>query len=289
MKVLVIGGTGFTGSYVVSRLLQRNIQVRCLVRSTSDVSSLPVNQIELVYGDLDDQSSVEKALFETDALVNIASLGFGHAPMIVQACLLAGVRRAVFVSTTAIFTSLNAGSKKARVAAEEAIQKSDLVYTIIRPTMIYGSSRDRNMCRLIHYLRRFRIFPIIGTGRNLQQPVYVDDVAGAVVDALLSEKTLNQSYNIAGANSLTFNQVIDTVSALLNRSVYKLHIPVAPVIGGLGMAERLSISLPIKVEQIQRLNEDKVFDYTAAQEDFGYHPRTFHEGISLELHEMGIL
>ena len=116
MKVLVTGATGFTGSYVVPLLLQQDAQVRCLVRTSSDTSVLPVSRIELAYGDLENRTSIEQALHGIDVLVNIASLGFGHAPNIVNAAVAAGVQRAIFISTTAIFTTLNATSKSVRRA-----------------------------------------------------------------------------------------------------------------------------------------------------------------------------
>ncbi|HMV30162.1 MAG TPA: NAD(P)H-binding protein, partial [Anaerolineales bacterium] len=148
MKVLVTGGTGFTGSRLIPLLLKNGIQVRALVRPTSNRSPLSVLTVEWVTGDLADAESFTAALRGVDALVNIASLGFGHAESIVRAAKEAGVKRGLFISTTAIFTQLNAGSKSIRLAAEEAIQASGLEYTILRPTMIYGSPRDRNMWRL---------------------------------------------------------------------------------------------------------------------------------------------
>ncbi len=105
-----------------------------------------------------------------DALVNIASLGFGHAGSVIQATKEAGIRRAIFISTTAIYTQLDAKSKSIRLAAEQAIQTSGLEYTILRPTMIYGSRRDRNMWRLIRFLRVSPVAPVFGDGNYLQQP-----------------------------------------------------------------------------------------------------------------------
>lgn len=286
MKVLVTGATGFTGSYVVPLLLQQGADVRCLVRMSSNTSLLPTDKIELTYGDLEDQVSIEQALEGIDVLVNIASLGFGHAPHIVNAAITTHVQRAIFISTTAIFTSLNAPSKSVRLAAEKTVCESGLAYTILRPTMIYGSSRDRNMCRLIRYLQRWRAIPIFGNGEYLQQPVYVGDVATAVIQCLAKEQTVNESYNISGATALTYNQVIDTVCTLMKREVRKIHLPVAPVVAMLTAWERFSLPTPIKAEQILRLNEHKAFDYDDATKDFGYQPHSFAEGISLELEEM---
>src|SRR5439155_25711459 len=117
-----------------------------------------------VGGDLDDPDSVDAvfAASQAEALVNLASLGFGHAPTIVAAAEEAGLRRAVFVSTTAIFTTLEARSKAVRQAAEDTVTASSLHWTIVRPTMIYGGPDDRNMARLLQLLRRFPVVPLPG-------------------------------------------------------------------------------------------------------------------------------
>lgn len=283
MKVLVTGATGFTGSRVVPLLLDSGYEVRCFVRETSDrlpLSSLP---IEWAIGDLSAPQTFTSALRGVDALVNIASLGFGHAESILRSAKEAGVKRGLFISTTAIFTQLNAGSKSTRLAAEEAIHASGLDYTILRPTMIYGSKRDRNMWRLIRLLRLSPVMPIFGDGESLQQPIFVDDVAQAVLLALQTNDTIGRSYNIAGKEPLTYNQVIDTVASALGKRVWKLHLPYMPIVRLLQFTERIRIRLPIKAEQVLRLNENKAFSYEEAQRDFGFSPRSCADGIRSEI------
>ena len=283
MKVLVTGATGFTGSRVVPLLLQNGYQVRCFVRETSDRSPLSALTVEWVTGDLSNPEALTSALRGVDALVNIASLGFGHADSVLRSAREAGVRRGIFISTTAIFTQLNAGSKSVRLAAENAIKASGLDYTILRPTMIYGSPRDRNMWRLIRLLKITPIMPIFGDGESLQQPIFVDDVAQAVLLALRTDAAIGKSYNIAGKDPLTYNQVIDTVAAALGRRIWKLHLPYRMIVRALQFTERIGLRLPIKAEQVLRLNEDKLFSYEEAQRDFGFSPRSFEEGVGVEV------
>lgn len=283
MKIFITGATGFTGSRVVPLLLKNGFEVRCLYRASSDRSLLDGLDIDWVLGDVSDTESLTSAMQGTDALVNIASLGFGHADSIIRGAKDAGIQRAIFISTTAIFTQLNAPSKKIRVAAELAIETSGLKYTILRPTMIYGSPRDRNMWRLIKFMRLSPIVPIFGDGLYLQQPIYVDDVASAVLGCLKSDVTIGKSYNIAGKHALTYNEVIDTISKAMNKRVWKLHIPSKPVVGLLKLFEKIHIPFPIKAEQVLRLNENKDFSYAEASKDFGFSPLSFEEGMGIEL------
>lgn len=285
MRIFVTGGTGFTGSRLVPLLLKNGYQVRCLYRPASDRSLLLRGQpeIEWVQGDLSDTRALTTSMQGTDALVNIASLGFGHADSVISAAKKAGIQRAIFISTTAIFTQLNAPSKKVRVAAELAIETSGLKYTILRPTMIYGSDRDRNMWRLIRFMRYSPVIPVFGEGKYLQQPIHVDDVTQAVLGCLKSDQTACKSYNIAGKQPLTYNQVIDTIANQMNKRVWKLHVPSKPVVALLTFIERRRIPFPIKAEQVLRLNENKDFSYTGAQKDFGFSPLSFEEGIETEL------
>ncbi|HMV29385.1 MAG TPA: NAD-dependent epimerase/dehydratase family protein, partial [Anaerolineales bacterium] len=152
-----------------------------------------------------------------------------------------------------------------------------------RPTMIYGSPRDRNMWRLIRLLRITPIMPIFGDGESLQQPIFVDDVAQAVLLALQNDVTIRKSYNIAGKDPLTYNQVIDIVASTLGKRVWKLHLPYMPIVRALQFTERMRLRLPIKAEQVLRLNEDKSFSYEDAKRDFGFTSRSFEEGIRAEV------
>jgi uncharacterized protein YbjT (DUF2867 family) len=283
MKALVIGGTGFTGSYVVPRLLQAGYEVTCLVRQTSDRSHLPGKYVDFVEGSLEDVESLTRAMQRHDTLVCIASLGFGHAPGLVRAAEDAAIRRAIFISTTALFTQIPAKSKAVRLAAEAAIVHSTLPYTILRPTMIYGSDRDRNMMRLIRFLQRSPVIPVAGSGQRLMQPIYVDDVARAVVSALKTQVTLRRTYNIAGARPLTLDEIIDTICRILGRRVRKLHVPLGPIAAALHAFERLHLPFPIRAEQILRLNEDKAFAWDDAARDFGFDPISLEEGIAREI------
>lgn len=287
MRVLLVGGTGFVGCEVVPLLAAQGHQVRCFLRPTSNRGLLPSVPLEVVCGDLRDGGSLEQAAKGSDAVVHITNLLWSNMEEVTTVYSRSGIARAVFISTTAIYTSIHPENRKARLGAESSIIRMGADFTILRPTMIYGNARDRNMCRLIRYLRRWTLIPVFGNGEALQQPVYVGDVAAAVVRCLDSPQTRNKAYNIPGAKALTYNEVLDTVAEALGRGVRKLHFPTKPAVAFLAGLERWGVSTPIKAAQLVRLNENKVFDYSEAQRDFDYRPLGFADGIRLQLRRMG--
>ncbi len=280
--LLLTGATGFLGEFVLKELIDKGYDVTCFVRKTSNLNIINELNVKYIYGELDDYASICKALEGKDALINIASMGFGHAPNIINSCKQMNVKRAVFVSTTGIFTKLNPDSKAIRLEAERLIKESGLDYTIIRPTMIYGTPRDRNMWRLVRYLKKISILPILGDGTYLQQPVYVKDLANAIIKAYESPISVKKEYNISGARALTYNEVIDLTAKALGKKVIKMHVPIKLSYNLLKVYEKVSKKPILKAEQVLRLNENKAFSHEEATADFGYNPLGFEEGIMLE-------
>jgi nucleoside-diphosphate-sugar epimerase len=284
MRVVLTGGSGFLGSHAIPLLVAQGHSVAALARSDSAADRVRQLGAEPVVGDLDDAASVSRGFEEAraGALVNIASLGFGHAPVIVGAAEGAGIRRAIFVSTTAIATKLNAQSKTVRLAAEATIHASGLDWTILRPTMIYGTPADRNMARLLRLLRRSPVVPVPGRGDTLQQPVHVADAAAAVVAALGSDVTIKRTYDIAGPEPLTFRQIIETAAAAVDRTPRIVRLPLGIAIAATRQYEKRVARPRLRAEQLERLAEDKAFDISPARLDLGYTPRSFAQGMAEE-------
>lgn len=286
MTLLLVGGTGFLGAEVARRLVGRT-DLAVLARASSDTSVLP-GGVPIRAGDLDDPASVRTALEGVQSVVYCASMGFGHIPAFVELLERAVVRRALFVSTTAIFTTLPAPSRALRMAAEEAVQHSRLDWTILRPTMIYGGRRDRNVARLLRFLKRSPVFPLFGNGRALHQPVFVQDLADGVMRAFDAGGTVGHAYNLAGAAPLPYEALVRTAAGALGRQVWLPRIPLRIALASARALERLPVRTPVRAEQVLRLAEDKAFDYAEAVRDFGFRTRTFAEGVKIEAAALGL-
>jgi uncharacterized protein YbjT (DUF2867 family) len=286
---MVTGGSGFLGGYVLQEAARRGHQVVALARSEAAAGAVTALGARPAAGDINDVRSLERAFKGAgcETLVNLASLGFGHASAIIAAAERAGMRRAVFVSTTAVTTELAVTSKRVRLAAEQSIRASALDWTILRPTMIYGDPGDRNLSRLLALLLRTPVLPVPG-GRHLQQPVHAADVAAAVLTAAERPATAGHSYDIAGPHPLTFAELLRTSARAVASRTRFVPVPLLPVIAAARGYELLSRSPRIRAEQVRRLAEDKSFAIDEAVRDLDYAPRSFADGIRAEARAMGL-
>jgi nucleoside-diphosphate-sugar epimerase len=155
--------------------------------------------------------------------------------------------------------------------------------------MIYGSARDRNISRLLRFLRRAPVYPLFGDGRALHQPTYVQDLADAVVAALESPNTVRRAYNVAGAAPLSYADLVRTAARAIGREVRLVRVPQRLALATARLASVLPIPRPVTPEQVLRLVEDKAFDYTDAARDFGFRTRTFADGVRLEAIALGLV
>jgi uncharacterized protein YbjT (DUF2867 family) len=283
---VVTGATGFTGPFVVRALRARfpELPIRCVVRETSRTDAIRLPDVTTAVADLRDPDALFAAFDGADTLVNVASLGFDWTDNVISTARRARIERGVFVSTTAILTKLAVASKPVRERGESLVRESGLAWTILRPTMIYGTPADRNIARLIRFVERSPLVPVPAP-RALQQPIHVEDVASAVAAVVDRPVTIGRTYNISGREALTLKRLVDEVALGLDRRRLVLPVPLWPVKATLSAWSRVARP-PITVEQVRRIEEDKSFAYTDAARDFGFAPRDFRTGVRAEIAQM---
>ena len=149
--------------------------------------------------------------------------------------------------------------------------------------MIFGTPEDRNIIKLIKWINKYPIIPIPGNGSALQRPIYVKDLSWAVVESILSKKTIKKIINISGKDYISYISIIKTIENKMRRNIIKLHINKTFSILICRLFEFLKLPFPLKAEQIRRINENKLFVNNDAINLIKYSPIKFDKAIKEEI------
>jgi len=241
--LLLTGATGSIGSRLLPLLLERGEDVRCLVREPRRLGERRVD-VQIALGDLGEMSDpylVRQALRGVDTVVHLAATIRDQPPhrieelnglatvRLLRAAERSGVRRFVF------FSALNASAAqrtrffRAKWLAERAVASSPLTTSVFAPSVVYDHSDP-----WITLLRRFSFLPVLpvsGEGKARFQPIWAADVARCVVAALAAEP--RDRYELAGPETLSYDEMSDLVSRLAGRPRPLVHIPLPLVRAGL--------------------------------------------------------
>ncbi len=294
MRILLTGATGHSGRWFIKRLAKEGFdgELVCIVREGRDLYHLKESGLNftVVNCPVEDVDQLEIAMQGVDIVLHIAGIQVSN--YIMEAVLANQIEWTILVHTTGRYSRYKSASAE-YIRIEDQILKDRTrgLYknvTIVRPTMIYGSTMDANMHKLILYLNKHKFFPLFGKGRNLMQPVHARDLGNAYYDIISKpETTKNKEYNLPGREALPYRDIINTVSKLLQSKNIIIQIPLglsifaARVYNGLFGDKAI-----ITVEQVLRMQEHKDFSYEKAFRDFGYDPISFEQGISEEIADM---
>jgi NADH dehydrogenase len=164
----------------------------------------------------------------------------------------AGVERAVFFSSNNVAVDPGDPIYAALAEAEREALAILPQATILRPTLIYGERRLPTLPRLMRLMRRTPVFPVPGSGRALQQPVFHKDLARAAAAALLLEEAVGKIYAIGGPDQLSLAALYRAVARAAGGPQVILPTPVWL----LNLARRF-VSVPLDAAQLKRVEEDK--------------------------------
>lgn len=285
MKILITGGTGHTGERVVRRMIRQGHEVRVFTRGGKArvLAGLKDSGAVLVNGDLFQPWTLMDASAECDAIIGCSHVR--HAPLLIAAARHNGIKRYVQMSSTRRFTRWPCPTSRDVIRGEGAIERSGLDFTILRATMIFGGSRDANLERLVQWFRRRNWFPIFGDGRNLVQPVFVEDLVNAFEAAISRpEVASGKAYTLAGPEPITYETMLREIAGACGRtSPFLPHVPLGLALAAARIAPPPLASRGLAAEQIQRFGEDKTADITPAMKDLDFRGTPFRDAIRLKV------
>jgi uncharacterized protein YbjT (DUF2867 family) len=269
--VTVVGGSGFLGRYIVQRLAEAGYRVRVAVRHPETALYLKplgaLGQIQLVHGDIGSDAAMARAFDGASAGVNLVGIlneaggqkfsaiqaeGAGRAA---RAAAAAGI--AHFVQVSAIGADAASAVPYARTKAEgeAAVRAAIPTATILRPSLVVGPE-DQFLNQFAAMARMSPLLPVI-SGNSRFQPVYVLDVAAAVLAALQRADAAGKTYELGGPDVLSFRAILQMINREtdLGRRLVEVPDGIARLMGKLGDVLPF---MPMTSDQFAMLQKDNV-------------------------------
>jgi uncharacterized protein YbjT (DUF2867 family) len=294
--ILVTGGNGFVGSHVVPRLAgESGAPVRVLIRPTAETSSLKTSGLDIARGNVTAPESLREAMKGVDTVIHLVAVPIERGRQSFEAVNVNGTRNVVATAREAgvkrfIHMSALGASKEARYPytyskwlAEEAVRSSGLDYTILKPSAQFGEGDGffGAFAGLIGISPL--IFPSPGRGDTVFQPIWVEDVATAVVKSLGDTRTCGQTIEIGGPEHLTYDQMVRAVLAAMGKQRRIVHVPIPLMRVPLFFFGLLPYP-PVDSGQLDLLNVRNATELDATERRFGLKPRRLSEGLDYLRH-----
>ncbi|MEN6519712.1 MAG: NAD(P)-dependent oxidoreductase [Armatimonadota bacterium] len=304
MLILVTGATGFIGGHLVQALLRSGHEVRAIVRESSNYERLSSNGVEIKKGSLVDPESVSAACRNVDVVFNLAAKLGGQAVkvdemrqvnvqavrVLLEACQRNNVRQVIHCSTpgvvgmsgvapeclpyrpSALYERTKCDGEKTALAYHK---NNHVAVTVIRPDFVYGPG-DLHKLKLFKAIKEDR-FPLIGSGRSLLHPTYVDDVVSGCLITMENPAAFGEIFNIAGPRPVTVFELAKVISNTLGLRSTRKNVPVIlaklAAYGAEAAAGILNHEPPLTRYQVNFFTRDHASDTSKAEQTLGFEPQ----------------
>jgi uncharacterized protein YbjT (DUF2867 family) len=278
MTILVTGATGFVGPHVAHALRARDLPVRALVRDPKRATRLTAWGVDLAQGDVTESATLRGAFAGVEVVVHLVAIIKGSRTdfervmvqgtrNVVAAAQEAGVRRFVLASALGLDERSRAAVPYfgAKWEMERAVEASGLEHVILRPSFIFG--KDGGVLPTFVRLARFApVTPIVGTGTQRLQPIWVEDVAAYYAASIDLSAAANRTFELGGPDAPTWNEFWDRLKRVVGSRRPSIHLPVGLMRAQAALTERLP-GAPVTRDQLTmlELGDNVVMDPTAVE------------------------
>ena len=269
--VTVVGGSGFLGRYIVQRLAEAGYRVRVAIRHPERALFLKplggLGQIQLVHGNITSNAQMAAAFEGASAGINLvgildekggqkfSAIQADGAARSARSAAAAGIAHYVQVSAIGADAASSVPYARTKAAGEAAVLAAIPTATILRPSLVVGPE-DQFLNRFAAMARSAPVLPVI-SGNTRFQPVYVLDVAAAVLAALVTPAAAGTTYELGGPEVLTFRAILQMINTQTrhNRRLVEVPAGIAALMGRMG---DILPFMPMTSDQLAMLGKDNV-------------------------------
>lgn len=287
MRVFVTGATGYVGRKLTETLIESDHDPACLVRPGSErkLGNL-VSNVDIISGDIGDAEKWQSQLKNIDSAINLIGiirefpnhevtfekLHVESTVKLVDICSRQGIKR--FLQMSALGASPDSKSEyhRTKYRAEKYLKNSELDWTIFRPSLIFGQG-NLALAEFVKLIKSAPLVPVVGDGKYRLQPVALENVCEGFVKALNKPETIGKTYEVAGSERVTYDQLLDRIGQALNRKVPKLHLPVGLTKLAISPFEYFK-SFPLTKSQIEMLLEENISDSNLFYDELNIEPES---------------
>lgn len=322
MKILVTGATGFIASHLIPFLKLKGWQIVAATHRPTTSHQLSANVTPVLVGDIDGTTHWDNALNGIDTVVHLAArahilqeaasnpeaeffrVNTEGTENLVKQSIQAGVKHFIFISSVGAIATLSNQALtensscnpdtpygRSKLQAEQALinlaHSSQMTWTILRPTLVYGAGNPGNMERLMKLVNRGLPLPF-GAVRNRRSFIYVGNLVDAIATSLIHPKATNQLFLVSDSQALSTPELIKMIAIYLNRPCNLLPVPpeLLRLAGNLGSAIEQSSKQPMPINRsiIDRLLGSLWVDTSHIQTTLNWQPPfTMAQGLSQTL------
>ncbi len=290
LMILVTGGTGFIGRYLIKALVDSGYKVRILLKPSKTSPNFPLGiPVEVAVSSLSDRRGIRAALKDVDQIFHLAGaerkgsrgdlnqVDVEGTSILMQAANEAKIERMYYLSHHGAARASAYPVLKAKAIAEHWIINSGIPYTIIRTGSVFGPGDQFT----VPLAKLIKISPLIffmpSKGHVLLQPLWIEDLINVLLLVMEDPKAVNRIYSIGGMEPLSYREILRLI---MNKIGVKRYIvPVSPaVLRTLTLwIDQLFPAFPVSIFWLDHLAEDRTANLDSLPRDFGIMPARFHQ------------
>lgn len=270
--ITIFGGTGFLGRVLLDKLLAHNYNIKIVSRTSKNLSiyknEINNGRLKFIIGDIKNHLIIKEHIQDSFAVINLVGILFEKnkgdfsqihteaAKNIAKAATELDIKKIIHISALGVDKAITSLYAKSKFAGEVAILEKNPNATIIRPSIIFGN--EDNFFNQFAQMAKFSpILPLIGNGITKFQPVFVENIADAIIKILESELYYGKIFELAGTEIVTFKEILNIILNIISKKRILFPIPfmLARIIGKLAQL----LPTPIITEdQVELLKYDNI-------------------------------